>query len=200
MRKNLFEAALFIALAFSLITSSLALDTQRDISDKLIRLHVIANSDSDEDQTLKLLVRDEVLSYVSILTKNCSDIDEAREMISANLIKLEEIAQAVIVSKGFSYAATAELSEVYFPTKVYDSFSLPAGKYEALRIKLGEASGKNWWCVLFPPVCISAAEAESEFKNAGLSDKEINFVMSDKVKYRFKFKIVEIIENIAEKI
>ncbi len=200
MRKNLFEAALFIALAFSLITSSLALDTQRDISDKLIRLHVIANSDSDEDQSLKLLVRDEVLSYVSMLTKNCSDIEEARKMISANLIKLEEIAQDVIVSKGFSYTACAELSEVYFPTKVYDDFSLPAGKYESLRIKLGNAAGKNWWCVLFPPVCISAAEAESEFKNAGLSDDEINFVMSDKVEYRFRFKIVEIIENIAEKI
>lgn len=200
MRKNLFETALFIALAFSLITSSLALDTQRDISDKLIRLHVIANSNSDEDQSLKLLVRDEVLSYVSTLTKNCSDIDEARKMISANLIKLEEIAQDVIVSKGFSYAATAELSEVYFPTKVYDSFSLPAGKYEALRIKLGNAAGKNWWCVLFPPVCISAAEAESEFKNAGLSDKEINFVMSDDVEYKLKFKLVEIIESIAEKI
>ncbi len=200
MRKNIFEASLAIGLAFSLVVSALALDTQKDISEKLIRLHIIANSDSEEDQNLKFLVRDEVLSYVSLLTKNCTDINEARKMISTNLIKLEEIAQDVIVSNGFSYTAKAELSDVYFPTRIYDDFSLPAGNYEALRIKLGEATGKNWWCVLFPPVCISAAEAESEFKNAGLSDKEINFVMSDKVEYRFRFKIVEIIENIAEKI
>ena len=200
MRKNIFEASLAIGLAISLVVSSLALDTQKDISDKLIRLHIIANSNSEEDQTLKLLVRDEVLAYVSRLTENCDNINDARRKISAHLGNLETIAEAVIISNGFSYTADAELSEVYFPTKVYDSFSLPAGKYEALRIKLGEASGKNWWCVLFPPVCISAAEAESEFENAGLSEDEISFVMSEKVEYRFKFKIVEIIESIAEKI
>ena len=200
MKKNIFEVTLAIGLAISLVVSSLALDTQKDISDKLIRLHIIANSDSAEDQRLKLLVRDEVLSYVSQLTENCDSLDDARKKISAHLGNLEAIAEDVIVSNRFSYTACAELSEVYFPTKVYDDFSLPAGKYEALRIKLGNAAGKNWWCVLFPPVCISASEAESEFKNAGLSDKEINFVMSDKVEYRFRFKIVEIIENIAEKI
>ena len=200
MKKNIFEVTLAIGLAISLVVSSLALDTQKDISDKLIRLHIIANSDSAEDQRLKLLVRDEILSYVSRLTENCDSIDGARRKISAHLGNLEAIAEDVIVSNGFSCAARAELSEVYFPTKVYDGFSLPAGKYEALRIKLGSASGKNWWCVLFPPVCISAAEAESEFENAGMTKEEISFVMSDKVEYRLKFKIVEIIESIAEKI
>ena len=200
MRKNIFEISLAIGLAISLICSALALDTQKDISDKLIRLHIIANSDSEEDQRLKLLVRDEILSYVSDLTENCADINEARELISEKLCDLEATAEKTITSNGFSYEANAELSEVYFPTKTYDEFSLPAGKYEALRIKLGNASGKNWWCVLFPPVCISASEAKAEFENAGLSDDEINFVMSDDVEYRFKFKIVEIIESIAEKI
>ena len=200
MRKYIFETALAIGLSVSLVIGALSLDTQQDLSKKLIRLHVIANSDSREDQQLKLLVRDEILFYISDLTKNCTDINEARKLVSENLGELESIAEKTILSNGFSYAAKAELSEVYFPTKTYDEFSLPAGRYEALRVKLGEASGKNWWCVLFPPVCVSAAEAENEFKKAGLSEDEINFVTSDMPEYRFKFKIIEIIENIAEKI
>ncbi|MBQ9986649.1 MAG: stage II sporulation protein R [Oscillospiraceae bacterium] len=199
MKKYIFETALAIGLSFSLIIGALALDTQQDISDKLIRLHVIANSDSDEDQRLKLLVRDEILQHISSLTENCRSIDEAKALISKNLDRLEAIATSVIKDNGFYYAAQAELSEAYFPTKVYDSFSLPAGNYEALRIKLGEASGENWWCVLFPPVCVSAAEAEAEFESAGLTEDEIKLLTSDEPEYQFKFKIVEIIEELTVK-
>lgn len=200
MKKYIFEIALALGLAASLVVGALALDTQKDISEKLIRLHVIANSDSDEDQELKLKVRDEVLTYVTELTIDCGGVDDARDIISEHLGDLEDIADSVIAENGFDYGARAELSSVYFPTRIYDTFSLPAGDYDALRIHLGSGSGRNWWCVLFPPVCVSAAEAEAEFKGSGMGDEEIKLITSDETEYKFKFKVVEIIENIANKL
>lgn len=199
MRKHIFEVTLALTLSLLCIAGAFATETSSNISSKLIRLHVIANSDSKEDQALKLLVRDSILTAVSDMTKGCRDLTEARVVVSENLDTLRAIALNVINANGFSYDAKAELSTEYFPTKTYDSFALPAGKYEALRIMIGNANGQNWWCVLFPPVCVSAAEAKSEFENAGLSEDEINFVTSDETEYKLKFKIVEIIENIADK-
>lgn len=195
MRKYIFEIALALGLSFSLVFSALALDTQEDISEKLIRLHVIANSDSDADQELKLKVRDEILKYVSDLTEDCNSIDNAKRLVSDNLNKLEQIASRVIAENGFDYTSHAELSEVYFPTRVYDTFSLPAGEYDALRIHLGRGEGKNWWCVLFPPLCVSAAEVEKELTNAGINSEDIKLITSDKTEYKLKFKAVEIIEK-----
>lgn len=199
MRKYIFEIALALGLSVSLVFSALALDTQEDISEKLIRLHVIANSDSDEDQALKLKVRDEILEYVSWLTKDCENIDDARCLVSDNLDELENIANSVIAENGFGYTSRAELSEVYFPTRIYDSFALPAGDYDALRIHLGSGEGKNWWCVLFPPLCVSAAEVETELTNAGINSEDIKFITSDKTEYKLKFKAIEIIENLRHK-
>ncbi len=201
MRKYIFEIALAFGLSFSLVLGALALDTQEDISDKLIRLHVIANSDSDTDQELKLKVRDEILKYVSDLTEGCESIDDARCLVSDNLDELKNIANSVIAENGFDYTSRAELSEVYFPTRVYDSFSLPAGDYNALRIHLGRGEGKNWWCVLFPPLCVSAAEAETDdyLKESGMTDEEISLITSDETEYRFKFKVVEIIEKLKHR-
>ncbi|MBQ4544419.1 MAG: stage II sporulation protein R [Oscillospiraceae bacterium] len=199
MKKYLFEASLAIGLAVSLVIGALALEAHEDISEKLVRLHVIANSDSAEDQALKLRVRDEILEYVSDLTKSCENIDEAKHVISKNLSELERIADSVISENGFGYTSRAELSNVYFPTRVYDSFSLPAGNYDALRIHLGTGQGKNWWCVLFPPLCVSAAEVEAELSDAGVSCEDIKLITSDEPQYRFKFKIVEIIENVFKK-
>lgn len=195
MRKYIFEIALALGLSFSLVFSALALDTQEDISEKLIRLHVIANSDSDADQELKLKVRDEILEYVSDLTEECKSIDNAKLLVSNNLDELENIASRVIAENGFDYTSHAELSEVYFPTRVYDTFSLPAGEYDALRIHLGRGEGKNWWCVLFPPLCVSAAEVETELTNAGINSEDIKLITSDETEYRLKFKVVEIIEK-----
>ncbi len=200
MKKYILEISLALGLCASLIVGALALDTQQDISCKLIRLHIIANSDSERDQELKLSVRDEILSKVTELTENCESIEAAQAVILENLTELEKIADDVIAQNGFDYDSRAELSSAYFPTREYDTFSLPAGKYNALRIHLGNGEGKNWWCVLFPPVCVSAAEAETEFAENGMTETEVKFITSDKTEYKFKFKLLEIIEGAAEKL
>lgn len=193
MKKFIFETALLIGLSLSLIVCALAKEEQTNIADKLIRLHVIANSNSDADQALKLKVRDEVLKSVEALTRNCSSKEEARKVTEENLPTFEDIANRVCEENGVSYRATAALETTDFPTKNYESFTLPAGSYEALRIKLGNASGKNWWCVLFPPLCVSAAAAEISLDTSGLSESEIRFITSDEPKYQLKFKLLEIL-------
>ncbi len=198
MKKYIVEISLALGLCVSLITGALALETQRDISCKLIRLHIIANSDSRDDQALKLAVRDEILKMVEKFTKDCKDTEDAERVVFENLDILQKCADEVIAKNGFIYRSRAEISDVYFPTKVYDGFSLPAGKYRALRIHLGEGHGKNWWCVLFPPVCVSAAEAETEFSKNGFTEDELSLVTSDAPQYKFKFKLLEIIEAAAE--
>ncbi len=196
MKKFVFETALLIGLSLSLLVCALAKEEQSDIADKLIRLHIIAHSDSGDDQALKLRVRDEVLKSVESLTSDCATKEEAREVIKHNLATFEDIANQICEESGVSYRAAAALERTSFPTKNYESFSLPAGSYEALRIKLGNASGENWWCVLFPPLCVSAAEAESALDESGLSENEIRFVTSDKPKYQLQFKILEILEKL----
>ncbi len=201
MRKYILELSLLIGLVAALIGGSLASAKQSDLSDKLIRLHVIANSDSEDDQALKYKVRDRILEKVSALTADATDITDARAIIRRNLDALAETAQNEISANGYTYNAEASLENVFFPTRDYGSFALPAGEYESLRIIIGEGVGKNWWCVLFPPLCISAAEAEVEIsaKAAGLSDDEIALITSDKTSYKFKFKIIEIVEKLIHK-
>ncbi len=197
MKKYIFEVSLLIGLCFSLLIGASAKEEQVNISEKLIRLHIIANSDYEADQKLKLAVRDSVLDYMNSLTESCEDRESAEKAIRAHLRDFEAIADEVCRDFGASYSARAEMSESSFPTKHYDGFSLPAGKYTALKIKLGKASGQNWWCVLFPPLCVSAAEVNEGLEKSGLSDSEISLVTSEKPKYKLKFKILELIEKIA---
>lgn len=198
MKKHIFELVIIFILVATLSLGAFADTTQKNISEKLIRLHVIANSDTQEDQEVKLKVRDRILEYVTELTEGCSDISEAREKIEERLPELTKIAESVLSSNGFDYSAKAELSDEFFPTREYGSFSLPAGDYNALRIHLGKADGKNWWCVLFPPLCLSAAEAETVdlLETSGLSENEIKLMTSDDIEYKYKFGIVEFFQNL----
>ena len=198
MKKHIFELVIIFILVATLSLGAFADTTQKNISEKLIRLHVIANSDTQEDQEVKLKVRDRILEYVTELTEGCSDISEAREKIEERLPELTKIAKSVLYENGFSYNAKAELSDEFFPTREYGSFSLPAGDYNALRIHLGKADGKNWWCVLFPPLCLSAAEAETVdlLETSGLSENEIKLMTSDDIEYKYKFGIVEFFQNL----
>ncbi|MBQ7120564.1 MAG: stage II sporulation protein R [Oscillospiraceae bacterium] len=198
MKKHIFELVIIFVLASILSLGAFANDTQKSISEKMVRLHVIANSDSESDQAVKLKVRDAILEEVANLTEDCKDIAEVQKKISENLPRLTAVAENTLSENGFNYGAEAELAKTFFPSKYYDGFALPAGEYNALRIKLGEASGKNWWCVLFPPLCISAAEepAEIQLSESGLSDDEIKLVTSDEIEYKYKFKIVEFFQNL----
>lgn len=122
-----------------------------------MRLHVLANSDTEEDQALKLLVRDAVLERATEILEQSADRAEAEIRLRESLPELEAIAEETVRATGYDYAVTAELEDTAFPTKEYDGFSLPAGEYLALRILIGEGVGQNWWCVVFPPLCTAAS-------------------------------------------
>lgn len=175
---------------------------EEQIYDAVVRLHVIANSDSDEDQSLKLMVRDAVLDRTTERLRGCADRDEAAERLSGILGELEALAKAVLEANGCDLAVTVVLGEEEYPTRNYESFCFPAGEYLSLRVKIGEAEGQNFWCVLFPPLCTRAAEvsrddAEDEFISVGLTRDQYSIITeTENTKYRVRFRFLELIESI----
>lgn len=176
--------------------------SQSDVAGKLIRFHVIANSDDKVDQELKLKVRDSVLKYVSLKLINSKSIEESRVIINKEDKNIKKIAQIVINKYGFKYSVATTLSKEYFPVKTYGNITLPQGEYEAYRILIGSGSGQNWWCVMFPPLCfvditkgdVSYAKTESEMKSV-LSEDEYELIdnTKDNKEIIVKFKIIEIL-------
>ena len=195
LKKKFFIIFLFI-LSFLLYTSFYSINIQKNISDKVIRLHVIANSNSAIDQSIKLKVRDEIVKNISPLLSNCSNIDESRAVLDNNLYKIEQIANTTL-KKYCNDKATASISNSNFPTKTYDNFSFPAGNYEALKVVIGEGKGENWWCVMFPPLCFTNSSVEFsddaiETLKQNLSDEEYEFISeSNKSNVKIKFKLLE---------
>ncbi len=173
------------------------------VSSKLIRFHVIANSDSVEDQNLKLKVKDEVIKFMAPMLKNSNSIEQSREILKKNDSKIKEISARIIKENGYEYKVNTSLSKENFPVKTYGNITLPEGKYEAYRILIGDAKGKNWWCVMFPPLCfvdvtkgeVADKETSAEMKKV-LNDDEFNYVDNENNKVEFKFKIVEIFNNL----
>lgn len=186
-------------------------DTQKDIASKIIRFHVIANSDSKSDQALKLKVRDKILEYMQPKLKNSKSIDESRKIIRQNNEKIIAIANKVIQENGYNYSVTSTLSNENFPIKTYGNITLPQGKYEAYRIIIGSGEGQNWWCVMFPPVCfvditkgeVSYKQTEDQMKKV-LSPEEYKIVnnqlskSSNKKDIRIQFKLLEIFQNVKK--
>ncbi|WP_330694424.1 stage II sporulation protein R [Intestinibacter bartlettii] len=177
-----------------------------DYKDKLIRFHVIANSDSDKDQKLKLKVRDEVISYLQPKLENSNSIEESEKIIKNEYKALENISKKVISKNGYNYTVKVGLEYSNFPAKQYSSVVLPAGKYKALRIIIGEGKGKNWWCVMFPPLCfvddqngIIDEKTDKKLKEV-LTEEEYDLIMaknkSEVKNLEFKFKITEVFQNI----
>ncbi|WP_346846988.1 MULTISPECIES: stage II sporulation protein R [unclassified Clostridium] len=172
------EAANFIS--ENKMSNNVSID---DISGKLIRFHVIANSDSEKDQNLKLKVRDKVLEYVQPLLKDSKNIEESREILNRENEKVLEIAREVIKENGYDYSVESTLDKENFPVKTYGNITLPQGEYEAYRIIIGTGEGQNWWCVMFPPICfvditkgeVAYEETEEEMKKV-LDDEEFNMV------------------------
>ncbi|WP_346936272.1 stage II sporulation protein R [Clostridium sp.] len=177
-----------------------------DISGKLIRFHVIANSDSEKDQSLKLKVRDKVLEYVQPLLKDSKNIEESREILNKENEKILEIARVVIKENGYDYSVESTLGKENFPVKTYGNITLPQGEYEAYRIIIGTGEGQNWWCVMFPPICfvditkgeVAYEETEEEMKKV-LDDEEFNMVDNTNSKNINSEKIEEI-EVVSEAI
>lgn len=178
------------------------------ISDSVFRLHVIANSDSEEDQALKLKVRDSLLEYMNSLCSSTSSKEEAMRIANEHIDDFTKIAQDVIDQNGYNYSVDVSVGSCDFPTKEYGDVSLPAGTYDALRVKIGSASGHNWWCVMFPPLCfvdVSSGIVPDESKEIlhdTMSDEEYDLVTSSDSdsELTFKFKLVEFFENFRLKL
>ena len=195
-----FEIALLIGLAVFLTSGALALRTQDELADKVVRLHVLANSDSEEDQALKLRVRDAVLEQATAILEQSADRREAESRLRGQLLELERIAAEEFAAEGYYYPVTVNLENADFPTKEYDGFTLPAGEYLALRVIIGEGQGRNWWCVVFPPLCTAAsADVPASALAAGFSEEEVRLITEESQGYVLKFKAVEWWETLKEK-
>ncbi|MBO5883978.1 MAG: stage II sporulation protein R [Clostridia bacterium] len=170
---------------------------ENEIYDSVVRLHVLANSDSEEDQALKLKVRDSVLELTTSLVENCSSSSEAEKILAKNLDKLKEKASATIDAEGFDYSVEVTLGNEDYPTRDYGELCFPSGSYTSLRILIGDAEGQNWWCVLFPPLCMSAATKEQEDAiQVGFTGEEYKIITdTDKGSYKLRFKILEAIDD-----
>ncbi len=200
VKLKVFEIALLAGLAVFFLTGSLALRAQDRLADKVVRLHVLANSDSEEDQALKLLVRDQVLERAASLLEQAGDRRQAEMLLRQALPELEEAAAREIAANGYDYPVTAELVDAAFPTKEYDGFTLPAGEYLALRVVIGQGGGQNWWCVVFPPLCAAASgDVPAAALAAGFTEEEIGLITEEDQGYALRFKAVEWWEALQEK-
>ncbi len=199
---------MIIALSFllfiytSICAFSYAEYISTDISNSVFRLHVLANSDSKEDQDLKYKVRDSLLNYMNSICSNCSNKEEAINLVEQNQKIFKQIALDTIHNEGYNYDVNINIGNFEFPTKTYGDISLPTGFYDALRVEIGNAKGQNWWCVMFPPLCfvdVSSGIVPDESKeilDENLTDEEFSIVSDTSNKnIQFKFKLLEFFNN-----
>ena len=189
--------AIIAGLLYCLLTAAPEPDMatlQSGIADKIVRFHVIANSDSEEDQALKLKVKEAVVAYTKPLLADSADISESRQLLLDNQEDIRTLAQQVITENGYDYPVHVELTNTYFPTKSYGSYTFPPGLYEAFEVKIGNAAGRNWWCVLYPPLCFIdishgvVDEQSEDLLKETLTTEEFNAVSENaQVVYRFKY-------------
>ena len=171
------------------------------LEENIFRLHILANSDSVEDQSLKLLVRDGILDYMKEINKNSNNKDLTMQNTKEHLDEIQKRCEQILKENGSDYSVSLEIGNFYFPTKYYGNISLPAGNYDALRIKIGEAKGQNWWCSLFPPLCfidISSgylSDEDSQILEENLSDEEFMLISSSSPDIKLKFKILELLNS-----
>ncbi len=188
-----------IAALLLLLVGLLPVHGEEEIYSKVVRLHVLANSDSQEDQAVKLAVRDAILEVTVPLLQDCSTQEEAIARLEANRSLLTETARAVLRKEGFDDAVHIEMGLEDYPTRTYDSLCFPAGEYISMRVSLGEGEGQNWWCCLFPPLCLGAATvseetAEDACISVGFTPTQYKIITeSDKPVYRARFKILELL-------
>lgn len=188
--------AFFITNAYSY-----AINVSNGLSNNIFRLHILANSDSEEDQALKLKVRDAILQYMETLNTANQDKQSVIELSKNHIEDFKTIAKKIIQENGYNYSVSAEIGNFYFPTKYYGNISLPAGDYDALKIEIGDAKGQNWWCSLFPPLCFVSVssgiveEEGEEYLKENLTEEEFEIISEASPEIEFKFKIVELINQ-----
>lgn len=194
---------LLLLLYISISALSYASEISSHLSNNVFRLHVIANSDSKEDQNLKYKIRDAVINYMDLISGNITSKEEVITLVNEHLEDFKTIANRVVFENGYDYTVHIEIGNFSFPTKKYGDISLPAGFYDALRIKIGKAEGQNWWCVMFPPLCFVdvstgiVPEESKEIMQANLSEEEFGLISKEDSEIKFKFKILEFLGNMA---
>ena len=190
---------MLLGLCAALLWGAWATQRQDALARKMIRLHVIANSDSTDDQALKLQVRDKVLDFTTNVLRRSADMEDAQKQLRTELGRIENIAQREIVAQGYDYPVTAQLTRAEFPLKEYDGFSLPAGEYTALRLVIGDGAGQNWWCVVYPPLCMaSCTELEDTALRAGLDGDDVQLITEADSGYVLKCRAVELWERLRQ--
>ncbi|MBO5936420.1 MAG: stage II sporulation protein R [Clostridia bacterium] len=190
MKLKAIDISVFVTLIICIIATVSFENDCKGIREEILRLHVIANSDSDADQQLKLSVRDAVLKAGETVFSGSEDIISAEGRIAENTGVLLNCAKQTIAELGYDYDVKIELKRSYFPTRVYDDITLPAGYYKAVRIIIGEGKGKNWWCIMFPPLCLPAARDNKETVSDFLTDEEMQIVTANH-KYEVRFWLIE---------
>lgn len=192
-RLKIWELSLLAALCVTLCVCTWAQGRQQAISGELVRLHVIAASDSEYEQSLKLRVRDDVLSYLSPKLDGAEDSEQAQSIIKSELPNIKAAAERSAEGRDIQIS----LSEEYYPTREYDTFSLPAGRYQSLRVIIGEGEGHNWWCIVFPPVCLSAVQSEQVEEAMSVEDYAL---ITRQDGYELRFRTVELWGELLEKL
>ncbi len=206
MKKNLkciFILFILLSIYVFICAYSFVSAVSTNLSDSVFRLHVIANSDSEEDQKLKYTVRDALLEYMNDLSSNCSSKQEVISIANQHLDEFQKIAEDTIKQQGFDYSVSIEIGNFKFPTKTYGDISFPSGFYDALKVKIGESNGQNWWCVMFPPLCFVdptngiVSDDSKETLQENLSEEEYKIISdsNDSGSITVKFKIIEFFEN-----
>ena len=199
--KKYFIIALLLLMYILLYSISYANNSISNLSQNVFRLHVIANSDSDEDQKLKYNVRDNLISYMNSICKDIYSKEEAIKLANNHINDFYNNAKKTIQENGYNYDVKVYISNSPFPTKTYGDISLPTGYYDALKVEIGKAEGKNWWCVMFPSLCFVDVsngiipEESKEDLQSTLPEEYYNLISSDTPEYQFKFKLVELFEN-----
>lgn len=194
------EWAAALALLLTLVVSAaymrFASAEQSALAEKMVRLHVLANSDSAEDQARKLRVKDAVFARTEELLRAASDQAEAERLLAAALPELRRLAVETLRANGGEEEVTVELTDADFTTRYYDCFTLPAGSYRALRVTIGEGKGQNWWCVVFPPLCSAEETLEEAATRAAFSDEELRLIRSGEARYLLRFRSLELLQRL----
>ena len=204
--KNLLIIILLLFIYCIICAFSYVNAVSTDIQNSVFRLHVIANSDSDEDQNLKYIVRDKVLEYINSISNSSMTKDEVITLANENINEIQKIAENTIHENGYNYSVKLNIGNFSFPTKKYGDITFPAGFYDGLKIEIGEAKGHNWWCVMFPPLCfvdVTSGIVPEESKQTirdNLSEEEYKLLSENSGNMNFKFKIVEMFQDISIKL
>ena len=208
LNEKIMSMILLAVIILGIITLGLGIYTQtvtQTLSENILRFHVVANSDTTEDQLLKQQVKDEIIAYMQPLLKNAEDIDESKRLIMAYSEDIKQVANRVVSKWGKDYKVQLFIDHANFPTKSYGDIILPAGEYEACRIIIGEGKGENWWCIMFPPLCyvdaatgVVPAEGKAKLQEQ-LTDEQYNMICNADAPYEIRFKIVDKVNNLLKK-